>query len=97
MNIIEAREEYNRALKAGHKEHKELLLAGKYPYPTVLDNILPAESSETTVIVGLVDIPAKLIVGTKSSGRITAFNQNFPAISWTFAGFYSRANEDFKV
>ena len=77
MNIIEAREEYNRALKAGHKEHKELLLAGKYPYPIVLDNILPAESSETTVNVGLVDIPAKLIVGTKSSGRITAFTQNF--------------------
>lgn len=77
MNIMEAREEYNRALKAGQKEHKELLFAGKDPYPAVLDDILPAENIETVVDVGLVDIPTKLIVGTKASGRATAFTGNF--------------------
>ena len=77
MDIIEAREEYSRALKAGQKEYKELLSAGKDPNPAVLDDILPAESIKTVVDVGLVEIPAKLIVGTKSSGRITAFTASF--------------------
>ncbi len=77
MDLIEAREEYGRALKAGQKEYKELLSAGKEPHPAVLDEILSAESAETIVDVGLVEIPAQLIVGTKAAGRITAFTAGF--------------------
>ena len=77
MDIIEAREEYSRARKAGQKECKELLSLGKDPYPAVLDDILPGENMETVVEVGLVEIPAKLIVGTKASGRSTAFSASF--------------------
>ena len=77
MDIIEAREEYGRAMKAGQKEFKDLLSKGKYPHPSVLDEILPAETVKTVIDVGLVEIPAKLIVGTKSSGRITAFTASF--------------------
>jgi len=77
MDIIEAREEYSRALKAGQKEYKELLSAGKSPHPAVLDDILSAENMGTVVDVGHVEIPAKLIVGTKSAGRITAFTGSF--------------------
>ena len=77
MDILEAREEYSRALKAGQKEYKELLSAGKDPYPAVLDDILPPENVETVIDVGLVEIPANLIVGTKASGRVTAFTASF--------------------
>jgi basic membrane lipoprotein Med (substrate-binding protein (PBP1-ABC) superfamily) len=77
MDIIESREEYSHALKAGQKEYKELLAAGKDPHPAVLDDILPPETVENVVDVGLVEIPAKLIVGTKASGRVTAFTAGF--------------------
>ena len=43
MDILEAREEYSRALKAGQKEFKELVSQGKNPHPYVLDDILPKE------------------------------------------------------
>ena len=77
MDIIEAREEYVRALKAGQKEYSELLSLGKEPHPAVLDDILPAEKIESVVEVGFVEIPAKLIVGTKATGRVTAFTGSF--------------------
>jgi len=77
MDILEAREEYSRALKAGQKEYKELLAAGKDPHPAVLDEFLPPEKIKTVLDVGLVEIPTHLIVGTKSSGRITAFTASF--------------------
>ena len=77
MSIPEAREEYSRALKAGQKEIKELLSQGKVPYPAVLDDILPAADIDSVVNIGLVEIPAHLIVGTKTSGRTTAFTKSF--------------------
>ena len=77
MDIMEAREAYGRALKAGQKEEKERLHAGKDPHPAVLDAILPVEKVGTVTDIGLVEIPTKLIVGTKTSGRVTAFTQNF--------------------
>ncbi len=77
MNIAEAREEYSRALKAGQKEYKELTAAGKDTYPVVLDDILPESKIESVVDMGLVEIPAQLIVGTKIAGRKTAFTPSF--------------------
>ena len=77
MNITEAREEYALALKAGQKEQKDLLAGGIFPYPAVLDDILPAENVDTVVNIGLVEIPAERIVGTKTAGRVTAFTKRF--------------------
>ena len=77
MDIIEAREEYALALKAGQKELKELVTAGRDPHPAILDDILPVEKIQTVVDIGLVEIPAKLIAGTKASGRSTAFTAGF--------------------
>lgn len=77
MSLTQAREEYNRALKMGLKEQKELAAKGKEVSPAVLDDILSDVSVETTVSVGLVEIPADRIVGTKSAGRITAFTPGF--------------------
>ena len=70
-------EEYLLALKKGQKVYRERLMAGLPPYPAVLDDILPAGSSNTTKEIGLVEIPVERIVGTKSAGRITAFNAEF--------------------
>jgi len=73
----EAKEEYARALRAGQKEAKELLAAGKNPNPAVLDDILPPKTLDTYQEVGLLEIPIRLIVGTKSAGRISAFSASF--------------------
>ena len=72
-----ATEEYLLALKKGQKIYRERLMAGLPPYPAVLDDILPKESSNMTKEIGLVEIPAERIIGTKSAGRITAFNAEF--------------------
>ena len=73
----EAREEYLRALKAGQKEQRDLLSDGVDPYPAVLDDILPAADIDSVVNIGLIEIPTERIVGTKTSGRITAFTKTF--------------------
>lgn len=77
MRFIEAREEYTKAMRAGLKELKELLSADKPLYPAVLDEILPAADIDTVVNIGLIEIPANRIVGTKTSGRTTAFTASF--------------------
>ena len=77
MGIQEATEEYSAALRMGQKQYKELLAAGKEPHPAVLDDIHPENASDTTLDIGVMDIPADLILGTKSAGRITAFTKDF--------------------
>lgn len=72
-----ATEEYSHALRKGQKVYRERLMAGLPPYPAVLDDILPKDASVITKEIGLVEIPAERIVGTKSAGRITAFNAEF--------------------
>ena len=77
MIRTEAIEEYRKALKAGQREYKELVAAGKDPYPAVLDELLPENATLSTQLVGLTEIPTELIVGTKSAGRISAFTAGF--------------------
>ena len=72
-----ALDEYSQALRLGQKEYRELVMAGKDAHPAVLDEILPEIATETVVDVGLVEIPAERIIGTKSAGRITAFTASF--------------------
>lgn len=77
MSIIEAREEYTRALKAGQKEQRELLAKGLAEHPAVLDMLISETDIESTKNLGLIEIPTELIVGTKTAGRITAFTPSF--------------------
>ena len=79
MSRQNACEEYKRALHLGQKERRERLMSGKDPYPAVLDQMLSEGASSANVVqdMGLVEIPANLIVGTKSAGRITAFTASF--------------------
>ena len=77
MPNMDATEQYQKAFKAGHKEYKELLAAEKNPHPAVLDDILPEGLGNNCQDIGLVEIPARRIVGTKSAGRVTAFTPSF--------------------
>ena len=77
MIRTEAIDEYRKALKAGQREYKELVAAGKDPYPAVLDELLPESVTLSTQLVGLTEIPTDRIVGTKSAGRIFAFTAGF--------------------
>ena len=72
-----ATDEYILALRQGQKLYKELIAAGKDPYPAVLDNILESGASPSVSDIGMIEIPSDRIVGTKSAGRITAFTANF--------------------
>ena len=77
MSLQIAKDEYAQALRRGHKEYKELIAAGKPPHPAVLDEILEENPANMIQDIGLVEIPARRVVGTKSAGRITAFTANF--------------------
>ena len=77
MDIAEVKEEYARALKMAQKEQKELAARDMDVNPAVLDDILDENQSLTVVDMGLIDIPAERIVGTKSAGRISAFTPSF--------------------
>ena len=78
MSRQEAVAEYLRAQKQAQREYRECVMAGKNPYPAVLDEILPGSVSPDIVQdIGLVEIPAARIVGVKSAGRIAAFTTTF--------------------
>ncbi|WP_407385288.1 BMP family ABC transporter substrate-binding protein [Ruminococcus sp.] len=71
---------YKDALKLGLKELQSKKSDGASTQLPVLDEILPAEKSKTVVNLGLVSIPIKQIVGTKTGGRSSAFAANFMPI-----------------
>ena len=75
----EASQEYNQALKLGLKNQKECIAKGIDPTPPVLDDILNESESAGQVELGVIDIPTDRIIGTKTTGRITAFSRNFLA------------------
>jgi len=77
MSRKEAVEEYAKALKEGQKEYRECLQKKLEPNPVVLDDILDPDVAENAVSVGLVNIPIKRIIGTKTAGRVTAFTPSF--------------------
>ena len=76
MDLQAAKEEYALALRMGQKEIKELAAAEKECHPAVLDELL-ADGVLSVRDLGLLEIPAERIVGTKSAGRITAFSPSF--------------------
>ena len=77
MDFLEAKEEYSSALRQGQKEYKEMIAAGKAPHPAVLDDLLDDNAANVVQDIGLVEVPAERIVGTRSAGRITIFSPSF--------------------
>ena len=77
MYTTEAADEYALALKRGLKEVRECGYSGFDPSPEVLDELLPEIDTHAILDLGLVEIPAERIIGTKSAGRISAFSPSF--------------------
>ena len=74
---VEAIDHYQQALKAGRKAHRQNIQRGKYPFLPVLDEILTSNMTSGEFNLGLIEIPADRIVGTKNKGRTNAFASNF--------------------
>ena len=70
-------EDYKNALKSGQRAYRACVARGQSPYLAVLDDILVNVNIVAQESLGLVEIPAESIVGTKTSGRHTAFAPNF--------------------
>ena len=70
-------EDYKSALRAGQRAYRACVARGQVPYLAVLDDVLKGVDIVSQEPLGLVEIPAESIVGTKTSGRHTAFAPNF--------------------
>ena len=68
---------YRDALKLGQKEYRACLTKGLSPCLPVLDDFLDPDKQNNLVELGLVQVPAELLVGTKTRGRVNAFAPNF--------------------
>ena len=85
-------EDYKSALKSGQRAYRACVARGQSPYLAVLDDILVNVNIVAQEPLGLVEIPAESIVGTKTSGRHTAFAPNFMPLlepDTEFAGKWS--------
>lgn len=70
-------EDYKSALRAGQRTYRTCVSRSQPPYLAVLDDTVlnvPIVGQES---LGLVNIPSEFIIGTKTSGRHTAFAPNF--------------------
>ena len=77
MIINDAATEYRNARKRGYKRYHEDLRKGISPYLKVLDEITSGHPFAGREEVGMHEIPIERIVGTVSTGRMTAFSSDF--------------------
>ena len=77
MSRMEALEEYAKALKLGQKEARECQQQNRPVNPEVLYHVAGELAADRSICIGLVEIPAERIVGTKTAGRISAFSPGF--------------------
>ncbi len=72
-----SRTDYENALKAGRREIRSCAAEGLPEQLPALDSILEGVEISREVPLGLMDVPSRLIVGTKTAARTTAFAPNF--------------------
>ena len=77
MSFQEAKDQYQKALKRGVRYQRRQLLRREEPYPIVLDSFVSEDMVNGAVDLGVLEIPADLVVGTRTAGRRTAFAGNF--------------------
>ena len=68
---------YKDAQRLALKERRSCITRDQYPYLPVLDNFIPQDKSAGGIDLGLMQVPAEFIIGTKSAMRTTAFARNF--------------------
>ena len=77
MRSQDALEYYRDACKQGQKAVKEYTAAKLPEYPAVLEAILPEGQWDSYQDMGVIEIPAHRIVGTRTAGRTSAFSAGF--------------------
>lgn len=70
-------EDYEKALKGAKKDYQRHVSNGEYPYLPALEDIVSVADIAYEDNIGLVQIPAHLIVGTAYMGRTNSFASNF--------------------
>ena len=68
---------YRDAQRLGQKEQRACTTKGISPYLPVLDDIISPERSSRFSDMGIINVPAEFIVGTRTAGRTAAFARNF--------------------
>ena len=68
---------YKEAQRLAQKEARACAARGESPYLPALDEVISGESYTACESLGLIQVPAELIVGTKSAGRTKAFARNY--------------------
>lgn len=68
---------YNEALKRGQREYRACISSGEHPYLPRLDDLLSSDRFAGGIDLGILQIPAELIIGTRTSGRMNAFSRSF--------------------
>ncbi len=69
--------EYREALRIGQREVAAAPNKSESDTLPVLDKLIPAEKSSSGIHIGVEQIPMRLIVGTKTEGRVSAFSPGF--------------------
>lgn len=78
---------YKEALKRGQKECRACIAKGISPCLPVLDDFIPEERSMAGIDLGVIQIPAEFIIGTKTRGRVNSFAPNFMPVLETGTEF----------
>lgn len=68
---------YIKAKTAGERAYKKALSSGNYPFLTDLDHVLYGKSDRIEKVVGQMEIPMRMIAGTKNQMRGESFACNF--------------------
>ena len=68
---------YREALTKGQKERRVCINEGRDPYLPSLDKIVSSDKILTEIYIGVMQVPAEWIVGTRTASRANAFARNF--------------------
>ena len=71
---------YKDALKLAQKEYRTCVQQGKPTSLPVLDELVSSTAISKGVDLGVLQVPAEFIIGTKTKGRVAAFATNFMPI-----------------
>ncbi|MBQ3295242.1 MAG: metallophosphoesterase [Erysipelotrichaceae bacterium] len=89
---VETYEQYHYALRAGKKNVRRRKRENRNIHPEVLDNIVNVYDCSQERL-GQIDVPASLIVGTKTAARTLAFSSDFMPILKDSTEFASKWRE----
>ena len=82
--------QYRAALKLGQKEYRACVSRGEYPYLPALDELLPDHRGTGEQDLGIIQIPAERIVGTKTASRAKVFARNYMPIAGETSEFAAK-------